>query len=72
MKEVQYLGHRVSKEGIKGNPTKIEAIKLKTYPFNIHQLRSDLVFFSYYRLFVENFSKIAEPLTRLHGNSPEI
>ena len=56
MREVQYLGHRVSDEGIMVNPAKIEAIKLKTYPANIHQLRSDLGLFSYYRLSVENFS----------------
>jgi hypothetical protein len=35
------------------------------------ELRSDLGLFSYYRLFVENFSQVAEPLTQLLGDSPQ-
>lgn len=70
MQEVSYLGHRVCGEGVKVDPTKVEAIRLKTYPVNLNELRSDLGLFSYYRMFVENFSKIATPLTKLLGQSP--
>lgn len=71
MNEVQYLGHRVSSEGIMVDPSKVEAIKLKSPPTTITELRSDLGLFSYYRAFVHNFSSIAEPLNRLLGSTPQ-
>ena len=48
MKEVQYLGHCIFDEGIKVDPAKVEAVRNKSYPANLSELRSDLGFFSYY------------------------
>ena len=61
-RKVQYLGHRVSKSGIKTNPDKADALKTWPVPTNIRELRSFLDFAGYYRRFVEGYAKIAKPL----------
>ena len=53
-KEIQYLGHILSVEGIRPVPAKTEAIKAMHPPVN-----------GYYRKFIKNFAKIAKPLTML-------
>ena len=65
MDELEYLGHRVCKEGIKPAESKIKKIKEYLPPKNINQLRSFLGLVGYYRNFVENFAKLAYPLFKL-------
>ena len=55
----------VSAEGISVDPQKIEAILDWKPPTNVTEVRSFLGLASYYRKFVEGFSKIATPLTKL-------
>ena len=62
---VAFLGHVVSAEGISVDPQKIEAIVYWKPPTNITEVRSFLGLAGYYRKFVEGFSKIATPLTKL-------
>ena len=62
---VAFLGHVVSAEGISVDPQKIEAIVDWKPPTNITEVRSFLGLAGYYRKFVEGFSKIATPLTKL-------
>ncbi|XP_071739972.1 uncharacterized mitochondrial protein AtMg00860-like [Rutidosis leptorrhynchoides] len=62
---VQFLGHVVNSEGIHVDPTKIEAIKNWEVPKNPSQIRQFLGLAGYYRRFIQNFSKIARPLTVL-------
>ena len=60
-----FLGHVVSNEGIFVDPRKVEAIVGWEQPKNVTKIRSFLGLAGYYRRFVEKFSLIAAPLTRL-------
>lgn len=64
-KEVGYLGHVVSSEGVKTDPAKIEAVKSWPTPTNQTEVRSFLGLASYYRRFVLKFSDVVKPLTAL-------
>ena len=64
-KEVIYLGHKVSKEGIQTDPAKISAVKEWPTPANVHEVRSFMGLCSYYRKFIEHFAEIARPLNKL-------
>ena len=63
--KVNFLGHVISAEGIAVDPDKVRAIQEWNPPKNVKKLRSFLGLASYCRKFVENFSKIAKPMTEL-------
>ena len=62
---VAFLGHVISTEGVYVDPQKIEAIVNWKPPTNVIEIRSFLGLVGYYRKFVEGFSKLAAPLTKL-------
>jgi hypothetical protein len=63
--EVQFLGHVVSSEGISVDPSKAWEVLDWKPPRTVHQVRSFLGLDGYYRRFILNFSKIAEPIMDL-------
>ena len=65
LREVSFLGHIVSEEGIRVDPKKIEVIIEWKQPRNVIEVRSFLGLEGYYRRFVNGFSMTAAPRTRL-------
>ena len=65
---MKFLGHVVSQEGISVDPAKIDAILQWERPKNMREIHSFLGLAGYYRCFIEGFSRIAAPLTKLMRN----
>ena len=64
-KEVKYLGHIVSENGVATDPDKVKIVKEYPPPTKVSEVRSFLGFVGYYRKYIKDFCKIAEPLTNL-------
>jgi hypothetical protein len=65
VKEVEYLGHIVSHEGVKVDPNKIKAMMDWLIPKTLKNLRGFLGLTSYCHKFVQNYGRIETPLTTL-------
>jgi len=65
IKEVVFLGHVISTEGIIVDPRKVEAVLKWERPTNVIKIQSFLGLARYYRRFIKGFSTIASPLTKL-------
>ena len=62
LQEIRYLGHIISKDGIRMDPEKLKVIEEWPVPKNIHEVRSFIGMCSYYRRFIAKFAIIAGPL----------
>ena len=65
LKEVSFLGHIMSIEGIRVDHAKIEAVVNWKPPRSVTEVRSCLGLTRNYRRFVKGFSFITSPLTKL-------
>ena len=64
-KEVAYLGHLITPDGVKPNPQKIEAIKKYPIPRTQKEIKAFLGLLGYYRRFIKDFAKLTKPMTKL-------
>ena len=65
MRELLYLGHIISEQGVQVHQEKIRAILDWPTPKNLTELRGFFGICSYYRCFVRGFSQLGAPLTDL-------
>ena len=63
--EVGLLGHVVSASGVSVDPGKVEAVMSWERPKSVFEICSFLGLAGYYRRFIEDFSRLAAPMTRL-------
>ena len=62
-KETEYLGHILTPEGVKPNPKKIQDILKLKLPETQKQIKSFLGITGYYRKFIKDYAKVAQPMT---------
>ena len=60
-----FLGHEISKDGIKPPKNRVQAIVDFPEPKNIKQLRRLIGMYNWFRKFIPNFSSLIYPLTKL-------
>jgi hypothetical protein len=65
VKEVDYLGHIVSHEGVNIDPNKINCMMDSSIPKTLNNLRGFLGLIGYYCMFVWNYGRIETPLMTL-------
>ena len=64
-KEVTFLGHTVSHEGVKPDRSNIEKVEKWPRPKDVTSLRGFLGLTGFYRRFVQDYAKISQPLLHL-------
>ena len=65
LESVSLLRHVVSKDDIQVDPQKIEAVSKWPRQISVTEIQSFLGLVGYYRRFVQDFSRITAPMTRL-------
>lgn len=65
--EIEYLGLIVSKDQVRMDLVKVEAVREWPVPRNKKEVQQFLGFVNFYRRFIEGYSTVAKPLTELTG-----
>jgi len=63
--EVEFLGYIIGREGIKMSQEKVEVVLEWKTPRNLTEVQSFLGFANFYRRFIQDYSRVARPLTEL-------
>ena len=66
---LEFLGHQVTAQGMAPTEEKLRAVQRWEQPHNEKTTRSFLGFASYYRRFIQNFARLAAPMTELTKKS---
>ena len=66
--KVRFLGHMVSALEVSVDPKKVEAVMSWERPKSVFEIRSFLGLVGYYKRFIEDFSRLVAPITRLTRN----
>lgn len=64
-KEILYLGHIVTENGVLPDPEKIKIMQEYPVPQNLNDVKRFVAFANYYRKFINGFAEIAHPLNKL-------
>lgn len=64
-KEILYLGHVISENGISPDPSKIATLQAYSVPTNMNEVKRFVAFANYYRKHICQFADITVPLNRL-------
>ena len=64
-KDVGFLGHAISEEGLLPNPENVNKLKIWPPPKTVTEVQQLLWLESYYRRFIKDFEELANPLTQL-------
>lgn len=62
--ETAYLGHIISKDGVKPNPDKTKAVESYPIPKTPKEIKQFLGLVGYYRKFIPDFARTTKPLTQ--------
>ena len=62
---MKFLGHVVSASGVLVDPEKVEAVMSWKRMKSVFEIRSFLGLTRHYRRFIEDFSRLVAPMTRL-------
>ena len=68
--EIDFLGHRVSSEGIRPLPTKVHAIEKFPVPTTVKQLEQFIGMMNFYHVFIPKAADIMKPLYRALSGTP--
>jgi len=69
--EVKFLGHIVSREGVKVDPEKVRVMEKWPPPRTVSDVRSFLGLTNYFRKFVRGYSATVAPLIKLTKGNPK-
>src|ERR1700733_5273350 len=63
--EVEFLGYKISSQGISLDPSKVDTLLSWSQPKSVHDVQSFLGFVNFYHIFIDHFSSITIPLNQL-------
>ena len=70
-KELRFLGHVVSEEGIRADPQKVSAVADWPQPQDVRQVRQFLGLANYFRRFIQGYARMSRPMTALLKKNTE-